>query len=413
MVAGDQGADCMDGGVIAAVLDALISTSADGRINQAAFDAALAEHALPARWFRALTAEMKLAGLTVTAAPEPVLPLDAPPPERDPGWNVVGQDAFIKRNWHPLLTAEEEHDLGVIVQRGRLARQALEDANAPPDGLRPLRRLVKIGERAEERMVLANLRLVTKLAWKLKRQGGPAMEMEDLFQEGVIGLTTAIAKFDPERGLKLSTYATWWIRQSMTRAIADKTRVVRLPVHKFEQVRSVWKAGEELRSAGRPSTPSDVAAFLGITEYQVQECHRVSQAVRSLDRPVGSGTATLGELLADPVGGDPGEIAVARAMENAVKEAMAGLSEREKQVMRLRFGLDDGRRRTLEEVGEEFGVTRERIRQIEAKTLRRLRDPARHAKLHDFVDFRHDLDAKVANDRRGSKVPPSHDTKEN
>lgn len=388
------------------------AAAVSSRISQPVFDAILSDQALPARCYRALSLRLQAAGITVEV-PAAVVPLDAELEKPDPGWNAVGQDHFMQRNWHDLLTPAEEHELGVLAQRGRLARQAIEEANAPPDGQRALRRQVKEGERAEERMVLANLRLVTNIAWKFKKQGGPAMEFDDLFQEGVIGLSTAIAKFDPNLGYKLSTYATWWIRQAINRAIADKARSIRLPVHKWEEARKVWKAGEGLRLEGLPCSPADIARRLDMSVERVRECERVSQPVRSLDRPVTPGGVTTGELLASPEDHDPAAVVVALDLERAIGEALRGLSTREKLVISLRFGLDDGQKRTLEEVGQEFGVTRERIRQIEAKALAKLRNPAVHGRLAAFVDFCDDLEAEQARDLRRKNARPIMATKEN
>jgi len=386
-----------DDSAVSDVFQAIQIAAIDGRLSQREFEIVLTEHALPARGFRPLMAALRAAGVTVVPS-EPVLPLDAQSDDPDQGWNAVGQDRFLQRNWHELLTSVEEHDLGVLVQRGRLARRAIEKANAPPGSERVLHRQAKEGERAEERMILANLRLVAVIAWRFKMQGGPALEFEDLFQEGIIGLLTAVSKFDPSLGHKLSTYATWWIRQAINRAIDDKSRAIRLPVHKWEEVRSVWKAGETLRLEGRPNSPADIARRLQMSVERVVECQRVSQPVRSLDRLVTSSGLTTGELLAAHEDHDPAEVVMAQDLQRTIAEILRGLSDRERLVISLRFGLDDGKNRTLEEVGNKLGVTRERIRQIEAKALEKLRNPEVQESLAAYVDFRHDLEAERARD---------------
>lgn len=382
--------------------------STAGRIARTSFDRAVAEAGLPARLYRPLRDRLSLAGLSVVddeelaplSASEGVIPLDARPAERDPGWSAVGQDVFIKRNWHELLTAEQEHDLGVAVQRGLLAQAVLDEGGVPLDATKDLIREARRGQRAADQLVRANLRLVSKLAWRFQARVGPALEMEDLFQEGVIGLGRAIEKFDPDRDLKLSTYATWWIRQHMERAIADKQRAIRLPVHKWEEARRVWKEGDRLRNLGKPSSAADIARSLGMTEGRVSDCQKLSQPVGSLDRLIGSGSAVHGDFIADPEFHDPAEVVAAQELQEALVRVLAGCSEREKKLIILRFGLHDGRHRTLEEVGVEFGVTRERIRQIEAKVLAKLRNPARREQLAAFVDFADDLDGQIQLDRR-------------
>lgn len=350
-----------------------IRAAADGRVlARETLERILAERALPARCYRPVMEAIGDAGIHIMDV-EVVAPDEGLRADETGGWNRNGYDHFLKRNWHAVLTAEEEHDLGVKVQRGRLAQEALKSETVPLAAKRELRRRVRNGDRAAEDLVLANLRLVSKMAWKLHKRAGPALELEDLFQEGVLGLSHAISKFEPERGFKLSTYATWWIRQSMDRAVDDKEQAIRLPVHVWNKKRAVWRAERELRTRGRHPGIDEIAAEVGLPAETVRELKTVGQRLSSLDRRIGEGASTEGDLIPDPHGIDPSQIVEQLGSREEAWQRLATLPERDREIMVQRFGIGGGGVRTLNEIGAMFGVTRERIRQIETKALESLR----------------------------------------
>jgi RNA polymerase primary sigma factor len=251
--------------------------------------------------------------------------------------------------------------------------------------------LVKIGRDAREQLILANLRLVVSIA---KKYVGRGMSFLALTQEGNIGLMRAVEKFDYERGFKFSTYATWWIRQAITRAIADQARTIRIPVHMVEAIsRQVRVSRELLGELGREPTVEEIAEAMSrgqevvVTPYKVREIIKSSQRAVSLETPIGDeGDAHLGDFIEDSAALAPAEEASHQLLKEQMEAVLDSLTGRERRVLRLRFGLEDGRARTLEEVGKEFNVTRERIRQIEAKALRKLRHPSRSRKLRDYLE---------------------------
>ena len=296
----------------------------------------------------------------------------------------------------PLLQAEEEVALAKRIEAGAIAAARsgeLLNSNAwsttPQAEQRQLRRIVADGERARQELTSANLRLVVSIAKRYTRgRSNRSVPILDLIQEGNLGLMRAVQKFDYSKGFKFSTYATWWIRQAITRAIADQSRTIRVPIHMNETINKVIRAQRSLgQSLERDPTIVELAAEMDLEPTKVAEILRIaSQDPLSLDSPVGDEDDTsMADFIADK-GAAPLELAARKLLEQTVRDVLDDLSDRESEVVRLRFGLVDGCPRTLEEVGREFGVTRERIRQIESKTLAKLRHPLRSERLRDYLD---------------------------
>ena len=294
----------------------------------------------------------------------------------------------------PLLTSAEEKILGKAVKDGQQAQQRLDDAKVSDrtklsaSDRKTLRDVVKAGEKAKDRMVRANLRLVVSIARRYDRK---ELHLSDLIQEGNIGLMHAVDKYDYEKGFKFSTYATWWIRQSMTRAMADQGRNIRIPGHMMEIVNRVQRSERELTAElKRDPTPEEVAARCDITVEKLFEIQQLTLSTASLDAPVGVDVddLTVGETLASPDATDPLNETVQRELVSQIEKSLDGLPERERRIMSMRFGLGEfiGKQHTLEEVAEKEDITRERVRQIEQKTLARMRHPHNNSGLRSFVE---------------------------
>ena len=286
-----------------------------------------------------------------------------------------------------LLTPEEELSLAKRMADGETAKEQLEEIgeNIDEDSKKQIDLLIADGEKAKKSLAEANLRLVVSIA---KRYVGRGMLFLDLIQEGNLGLIKAVDKFDYTKGYKFSTYATWWIRQAITRAIADQARTIRILVHMVETINKLVRVSRQLvQELGREPTPEELAKELNMPVDKVREISKISQEPVSLETPIGEEEDShLGDFIPDEDAPAPSEAASFVLLKEQLGAVLETLSEREAKVLRLRFGLDDGRARTLEEVGKEFDVTRERIRQIEAKALRKLRHPSRSKKLKDFLD---------------------------
>jgi RNA polymerase primary sigma factor len=285
----------------------------------------------------------------------------------------------------PLLTAQEEVELAKRIEAGLLAEAALAAGKSSLPQTDDLRWRAADGQGAKRHLVEANLRLVVSIA---KRYVGRGMAFLDLIQEGNLGLIRAVEKFDYVKGFKFSTYATWWIRQAITRAIADQARTIRIPVHMVETINKLVRVQRQLlQDLNREPTPEEIAGQMEMTPEKVREIQKISQEPVSLYTPVGEEEDShLGDFIEDSEAIIPLERASFKLLQEQLESVLHTLSKREKEVIRLRFGLVDGQPRTLEDVGKKFGVTRERIRQIESKTLSKLRHPSRSQKLRDYLE---------------------------
>ena len=297
----------------------------------------------------------------------------------------------------PLLSAEEEINLAQRMEEGNVATEKIQLLKARmeeaedeaekaeiQEEIKAMQKAIDLGSDAKKRLAEANLRLVVSIA---KRYVGRGMLFLDLIQEGNLGLIKAVEKFDYRKGYKFSTYATWWIRQAITRAIADQARTIRIPVHMVETINKLIRVRQLLQELGREPSPEEIAAEMNMPVDRVREILKISQEPVSLETPIGEEEDShLGDFIKDDNVPVPADAAAFTLLKEQLEEVLGTLTEREQKVLTLRFGLEDGRARTLEEVGKEFNVTRERIRQIEAKALRKLRHPSRSRKLKDYLE---------------------------
>ena len=284
----------------------------------------------------------------------------------------------------PLLSAEQELDLANRMCKGREAKRRLRNDGLDPGARRRLERAIEETRPAREQLIVANTRLVVNIA---KRYRGRGLSFLDLIQEGNLGLIKAVEKYDPTRGYRLSTYATWWIRQSVTRAVADQGRTIRIPIHMSAKISRLYRTARRLEQEhDRRPTPEEIAQELGLKPQKVRWMLKVSRFPLSLERPVGEERdSELGALIKEDSTPQPKESAHLRLLRDELEEVLSTLSPREARILRLRFGLQDGRCYTLEEIGHKFGLTRERIRQIQHKALRRLRHPRRSRRLRGYL----------------------------
>ena len=310
--------------------------------------------------------------------------------EPDPGRRATTSDLvriYLREIGRvPLLTAEDEVELAKSIEAGLFAEDILSGGFvlARAAGRAELELLIDEGVRAKQRLIEANLRLVVSIA---KRYIGRGLVFLDLIQEGNLGLIRAVEKFDYTRGYKFSTYATWWIRQAITRAIADQARTIRVPVHMVETINKLARVQRQLhQELGREALVDEIAREMGLEPERVAEIQRIAQEPVSLQSPIGEEESDLGDFIEDADAVVPIEAAAFIMLQDQLERVLCELADREQRIIQLRFGLTDGHPRTLEEVGREFGVTRERIRQIESKTLAKLRHPSRAQMLRAYLD---------------------------
>ncbi len=300
----------------------------------------------------------------------------------------------------PLLTKEDEVTLAMAMEAGKEAEQQLETARLsaergmevlPPEKRKELEEIVKRGKEARERLTVSNLRLVVSIAKRYMNRG---LSFLDLIQEGNMGLMRAVEKFDYKRGYKFSTYATWWIRQAITRAIADQSRTIRVPVHMIETVRELNRVKREyIQKHGAAPTLEDLSRITGMSIDKIKKVENVSQYTASLERPIGDNEEdTLGDFIEDPHSPSPTKETFRMFLREQLNRALDQLDEREREILRLRYGLDDGHPRTLKDVALKFNITRERIRQIEIKAIEKLKHPSRQAELKKFRELLHGED---------------------
>jgi RNA polymerase primary sigma factor len=396
----DQGAE-MDGAKIQEVRDLLEHARRRGRVTYAEIADALEDVDLSPEQIDAVYKALADMGVDVLGSREDVVleedgDLPEAPPRVEPALAADGDERDgvgdpVREALREHVAPEEPADLSLadITLDDPVRMYLKEIGRVPllswPEEVELAKRIEAGDEEARHQLAKANLRLVVSIA---KRYVGRGMHLLDLIQEGNLGLLKAVEKFDYRKGYKFSTYATWWIRQAITRAIADQARTIRIPVHMVETINKLMRVERQLlQDLGRQPTPAEIAAEMGIDEDKVREIQKIAQEPVSLETPIGEEEDShLGDFIPDEEALAPAEAASFSLLKEQLEGVLDTLTDREEEVLRLRFGLDDGRARTLEEVGRHFGVTRERIRQIEAKALRKLRHPSRSKKLKDYLE---------------------------
>ena len=372
-------------------LDQLLSMlhrrAADGIVSRSCVTEALEAVELPARLYHEAMVEIGQAGLVIVDDPAEAWDAHADTGEDVAGWDQDGLSVFMQRTRHEVLTAAEEVELGRRIERGRLAAEALRQASSlGPEIKGDLLAQVRDGHEARQSFAASNMRLVIRLAANHRRHCSPALEFDDLIQEGYLGLTRAIEKWDCTRGLKFSTYATWWIRQSIARAIADKAATIRLPVHAHETLVRILRSEQQMAAAGVAPSIRRIAKQVQLPEAKVRELLSWRARIDSLHRLVGAGDVELHELLADDDASQPEAEAEHALLRAAIQSVVAELTPREADVIRRRFGLDGGEPQTLEEVGQAYNLTRERIRQLQAKAMVKLQKSSCKSRLLPLVE---------------------------
>lgn len=374
----------MEAAIRASAIEQLIAAtrrvSPHGPIRRADFDRCAEETRLPASLYAEAEAALVHSGVSIDD--DEVEDEDDESDGPDHGWNADGFNVFMVKAKHRILTAAEEQALGEVISRGRLAAEVLgENHEMTHEQRRRFEQLELDGVRASNELALHNIRLVVSVAKTWSAGASPALEFEDLVAEGYVGLAHAIEKWDHTRGLKLSTYATWWIRQAISRAIADKSRTIRLPVHLGDSISRLRREQRLLlQELEREPTLEELAERTELSVRRVRNLIRVMQPARSLERFEHQGTQ-----FADSTGQRPEQYAMAVALHEELLEVLMELTDRERIVVCKRFGLDGSPPQTLEQIGDQFGVTRERIRQIESKTLAKLRHPDRRDRLAEYL----------------------------
>ncbi len=374
-------------GALGSVVALALEWSEDGRLERSTFAQIVEDLALPARLYRPAVDALSNEGIHLVDTESDDDDEEEEEEEDDgPSSRGRGVDPLTRLLRHDVLTQDEEIELAQRIEVGRLAEAFLaEHPELDEQTARIYRRKVADGRRAADDLVAANQRLVMSIAQKYRRSCNASVDIDDLFDEGFFGLARAVEKFDWRRGSKFSTYATWWIRQSITRAIANQSRAIRLPVHAHDDLQRVLRARDDLRREGQEPTVAAIARTSGLSESSVRNLLFVGRSLLALDQAIGDGAATLGDSIADAEDSGPEAIVVLEELRSLIDTAFAELSDRERDVMERRFGLGDRNPQTLEEIGQDYDVTRERIRQIQKIATSKLSNQKDRARFEAYI----------------------------